>query len=351
MPELSDVSEKEIVDTIMSIIEQLPSFLSKLSMGELELQFSEKDIKEMREQLPEKLTKGLQIAKQIESIQIEPISEKEKILRSYSLINELFHLTNMVPSEQDWLDFVIDELEPVLTIPTDLSYLQNTKYLEYISAMNKLGLKLCQKGKYPVVKSFFSDISITDDEYIILQGFFNCTINHYSNLQKGQHYISKLCALLFSTHRQTVRKSQINKYIEIYFDLAGHYEKYLRVLVGLLEISENKMPDYFNIRNRGLSNNHKSVGKKCKILTEDFDVHIRNSIAHKSFKLDLDNESVEFIDKQDKIQISYSHFSNKFKDLSALVIALFLMQDIMKLHNFINFKKQLENYGIKDTLS
>jgi hypothetical protein len=324
MPELSDVSEKEISDNIIAIIEQLPGLLSKVSMGELELQFSGKNKEEMREQLPEKLNKCMQVVTQIEAIQIETIPEKEKILRSYQLINELFHLTNTIPPEQDWLDFFIDKLGPVLIIPKDLSYLQNTKYLEYISAMNKLGMKLYHKGKYPLVKSFFSNISFTEDEYIIFQDFFNCTINHYRNLQKGQQYISKLWTLLLPAHRRAVNKSQINKHIEIYFDLSGHYEKYLRILVGLLEILNDKTPDVSKIR-RSLSENHKNIDKKCKILTEDFNVHIRNSIAHRSFFLDQASESIEFKDKRVKIQISYSDFSNKVKELSALVLALFLM--------------------------
>jgi len=345
--ELSDVSEKEIEDSIMFIIEQVPSLLSKLSMGELELQISEKDKKDMREQLSEKLAKGLPLAKQIESIQIEPISEKEKILRTYYLINELFHLTNTIPAKQDWLDYCIGELESVLTIPTDLSYLQNTNYLEYISAMNKLGLKLCKKGKYPVVKSFFSNISITEDEYIIFQDFFNCTIDHYRNLQKGQQYISKLWMYILSAHRRAVNRSQINKHIEIYFDLSGHYEKYLRILVGLLEILDDRTPDFSIIRKRGLFKNHESVGKKCKKLNEGFNVHIRNSIAHKSFILDQGSELVEFIDRQVKIQISYSDFSNKVKELSALVLAFFLMEDIIKFNIFQNLRKQIEDYGIK----
>lgn len=347
MPELSDVSEKEISNNIIAIIEQLPGLLSKVSLGELELQFTEKDKKEMRKQLPEKLSKCMHIVKQIEAIQIETNPDKEKILRSYQLINELFHLTNAIPPEQYWLDFLIDKLEPVLTIPTDLSYLQNTKYLGHISAMNKLGLKLYQKGKYPVVKSFFSNISITEDEFIIFQDFFNCTIDHYRNLQKGQQYISKLWTLLLSANRRAVNTSQINKHIEIYFDLSGHYEKYLRILVGILEILDDKTPDFSNIKKRRLSNNHESVGKKCKRLTEDFNVHIRNSIAHRTFILDQASESIEFNDIKDKIQISYSDFSNKVKELSALVLALFLMEDIIKLNIFLNFKKRLEDYGIQ----
>ncbi|MDD2666317.1 MAG: hypothetical protein PHD13_02630 [Methanocellales archaeon] len=328
-----ELSEKELRNVIKVLTTEMPKFFSNL-LGK-DLRKGKVLDKKLEDELYEKSRNFLEGLKEIDILESAQISQTEKISRTYCLIDKLLRIAiPEIPQEIHAVEDGIEFLRP--KIPSGLEYLKNTRYLEYISLIEKLSLELKAKGKTYLVRDFLDDVSESDDAYIIAHTLCDPLVGHYKYLQKEHRYI---------------RKQQIKKYIEIYSELSGCYEKQLRVIVGLLKILEkDEKPDYENIRKKDLYKNIQKVEKEkhYKILTEGFNRKVRNAISHRTYKIDILDKRIDFIDRNNKVLLSYFEFINLVKETSALVFAVLQLQNIFTYHLFVMFRDLVMNQKEKD---
>jgi len=280
---------------------------------------------------------------------IAPLNEKglqEKLNRVIKEINELDKKTSSAttfkekisifktfcrtfateaPKDVDILEWIMSQLDPRLQISNDIKLSKNTNYLNYVNTLEKLAQEIYEREKDEPARAFLQDFKKSEDSYILGQSVFK-SIDNYKHLQKKF---------------RRIRKSHVEKCIRIYSDLSGDYEKQLRIIVGLLKLLRTRdIPRYQSIRSRGLYNNITMIEeeKDYLILVEGFDRIIRNSIAHNSYVFDVIKKEIKFVDRENRISLSYTEFVGRVRELNALVWALHLIHAIFMRQFFLDIK-------------
>ncbi len=135
----------------------------------------------------------------------------------------------------------------------------------------------------------------------------------------------------------------MDKYLEIYDELSGVYEKLLsliRTLVHLLNSGLNIKYEQF--RKQGLHSNIKYIHKtRWRIFTYGFNTNMRNAIAHKTYKIDILKERIEYIDRTKTLILTFKETQEKTRELGTLIL-LFP-------HLFISFFVSVA-FSIKESL-
>jgi len=146
----------------------------------------------------------------------------------------------------------------------------------------------------------------SDDIFAITQSISTRLEKHYEYLEKTNVRLTK---------------QVMEKYIQIYWEFSGLFEKYLRIIIGLLYMLDNgTKPEYAALRKIPLTVNLKEIQKRDEysVLVKPFDKVIRNAISHKSYLFDVE-EKIEFSDFKEKISLSYHDFMKKVRELSSLI--------------------------------
>lgn len=110
-----------------------------------------------------------------------------------------------------------------------------------------------------------------------------------------------------------------------YSKMSGIYERLIKIIAGFVSVESNKLINYSEFRKKGLSKCICIVNEKGRdILTQGFEVKIRNSIAHKSYIFNTSTKSVDFTDSNPPVLVSvpYAKFFQKTRELSCLLLAL-----------------------------
>jgi hypothetical protein len=104
-----------------------------------------------------------------------------------------------------------------------------------------------------------------------------------------------------------VSKDLVDRYISIYDDLSGSFEKYVRILVFINKTIHGSRGNYKKIKEDSLGNNVNYLMKQPLFLDliEPFNVTIRNAIAHRSFLVHPISECITFIDTNKTIERKY----------------------------------------------
>ena len=91
----------------------------------------------------------------------------------------------------------------------------------------------------------FNDFKDSKDAYTLVQATLQRLIHHYKFLGKNI---------------KVIRKKHVDEYLEIYDELSGHYEKFITLVVVLLELLlKNDTPKYEMMRKRRLYENMRFV--------------------------------------------------------------------------------------------
>lgn len=110
-----------------------------------------------------------------------------------------------------------------------------------------------------------------------------------------------------------------------YGKMSGIYERLINIIAGFVSVESNKPINYSGFRKKGLSKCVRIVNEKGRdILTQGFEVKIRNSIAHKSYIFNTSTKAVDFTDSNPPVLVSipYAKFFQKTRELSCLLLAL-----------------------------
>lgn len=150
-------------------------------------------------------------------------------------------------------------------------------------------------------------------------------------LARGFYTFPQLLSMYLHGHN-LLKKSSIRsaksayQSTEIYQKLSGIFEQYLQLMIGLKSHLEESHKSFESISSSRLHDNIKEIQSDefLSIVTTGMDVHIRNAIAHSTYRVDSATRTLVFKDRSKQITLTYSEFGKKIRELNANVVALFM---------------------------
>ena len=136
--------------------------------------------------------------------------------------------------------------------------------------------------------------------------------------------VARRCAYLANAKRKLDRRL-IERLVETYRELSGLYEKGIRVVIGIMEVLQGKEVVYEQLVKKPLAWNVSQVSETYPWLTKDFDVAIRNSIAHTTYVVQYSSKMVTFTDNKASVTLTFRDLFRRCRLLSSLVVGLLLL--------------------------
>ena len=251
---------------------------------------------------------GLQLKEEYEQKKLETGSLKEK----FYLVTDTVFKSSMpeIPKNVHAMDYLFQVCEELLRdFRFNWRYLKDTKYTEYQQGLEKLMGELKKEHKIGKSWEVLNEFKNAEDFYLLLQATLQRVIKHYEFLRRNFPKIAK---------------KQVDKYLEVYDELSGHYEKFISLIAALIRLSKiNVDYRYETARKKGSSQNIRFIGKSnWKIFVSGYNRNIRNAIAHKTCKVDIIKETVEFIDRDKTATLTFKEVQKETRELSALLLIL-----------------------------
>lgn len=136
--------------------------------------------------------------------------------------------------------------------------------------------------------------------------------------------VFRRCVYLGNAKRKLDRRL-VERLIETYRELSGLYEKGIRIVVGTMGVLQGKQIAYSQLVKQPLGVNVNQVSKTYPWLTKDFDIVIRNSIAHITYVVSYNSKTITFKDNKTATTVTFRDFFRRCRLLSSLVAALLLL--------------------------
>ena len=297
----------ETTDETFDLIVNLSGkYLSKKKMCDIKRKAELEVGKEIEESIAKAYQIGINLQNQYQNKELDAETAKESF---YSVIDSIFKpLDSDIPDDIHALDYFFQFVEELhREFRFDMPYLSTTKYLEYLEALEELIVELKEEKKLGEVFSILSEFRNSNDIYIIVQVTLQKLINYHEFLQ---------------TDYSVIKKKHVDKYLEIYDELSGVYEKFLSLIRTLvhLRITGLKL-QYEMVRKKGLHSNIKYIKKtRWRLFVLGFNSNMRNAIAHKTCKIDILKERIEYIDRARTMVLTFKETHEKTRELSALLL-------------------------------
>lgn len=270
------------------------------------------------------------LKEQVENKRFEALSEKEVFYAVTDIIFSPFIAD--VPRGTHVLDHLFIVMEELLQARfEDLPYLESTRYEEYVQLVDSLVDEIVKVEAMSLAYDLIWRFKDTDYAYVLVQATFQHLGAYYDFLMRNF---------------RKIRKKQVDKYLEIYAELAGHYEKFVALIVCLLEIlMKQRLPEYQKVRERGVFRNMKLIDERgYGMFISSYDRHMRNAIAHKTYKIDIVTGEVVFFDRRVRRIYDFLCVQKSTRELSALLLALPHVILFVFAHYMLELKRLLDDY-------
>jgi len=271
---------------------------------------------------------ALEIAEECQQKKPNTDSFKEKF---YSLTDTYFKsFMPGIPKNTHVMDHLFQVCKELKDSRFDWAYLKDTKYSKRLEGMEKLANELQEAGKIGKSWEVLNEFKDSKDFYLLLQATLQRILKHYEFLAQD-----------FSE----IRKKQVDKYLEIYDELSGVYEKFIALLFALIQLSRTEaIYRYESARKRSLSSNIFFIKENgWEILVSGFNRNIRNAIAHKTCNVDILQETVEFIDRDTTVVLTFKEAQKETRELGALLLILPHIFILIFCLQILSVKEILEN--------
>lgn len=249
---------------------------------------------------------GINLQNEYQNKELDAKKFKESF---YSITDSIFKpFDSDIPDDVHALDYffqIVNEIHKEFRF--DMPYLFTTKYSQYLNVIEELTNNLKKEGKLGKAFSILFEFRKSNDMYIIVQVTLQKLISYYQFLQ---------------TDYSLIKKKHVNKYLEIYEELSGFYEKFLSLVTTLIHLlNDYNPPEYETVRKKGLYENIQYIKKTgWTTFSYEFNRNIRNAIVHKTYKVDILKEEIDFIDRTRTLKLSFQEIQNKTRELSALIL-------------------------------
>ena len=239
---------------------------------------------------------------------LDASSLREKL---YFVTDAVFHsIFPEIPENVHAMDYLFQVCEELLRgFRFDWPYLRDTEYTEYLQSLERLMTELKRGQKISKSWEVLEEFKNSKDFYPLLQATIQRLIKHYEFLARDSPKIVK---------------KQIDRYLEIYGELSGHYEKFISLLVALIKLlREYADHSYEAARKCSLSQNVHFVERSgWGIFTSGYNRNMRNAIAHKTLRIGIIEEEVGFIDRYSTVTMDFKSVQKETRELAALLLML-----------------------------
>jgi len=274
----------------------------------LELIFGKKLPKDKRREIEEKLselrTPSIQYARRVEEW------KKTGDMAQFAKISNDFmkELMPEVPSGVSGLEYVLETL--FKPSRAGIPYIEKSKYSDYMKIIQEI-ISITTSGGFKNVSFYMSSVDNVESD----------------NLAWAQSLTTDMPKVIkfLTPDRKRFSVKLATRCISEYSKMSGVYERLIVIIAGFISITPDAAANYKEFRKKGLSKSIDVIKNKgWGILTQEFDVLMRNSIAHKSYVINPNTRLVDFTDPiSGKTEsISYQVLFERTRGLSSLVLAL-----------------------------
>jgi hypothetical protein len=274
----------------------------------LEIMFGRKlpkDKKEEIEKLLETLKSPSQEFAQKVDILKDSHTDSEIAQISEDFIREIIPEAGSVKSPLEYIRGRLFELkEPVV------EYIKKSKYGDYIGYIRRIIDSAMGKGSAQVI-AYVTEVDTADAD-----------VKTWGQAIAGS--IGKTIKFLTRDRRRFSTKLAF-RCIDEYGKMSGVYERLVAIIAGFVSIESDHIVKYLSFRRKSLSGNLSIIRNKGgSVITNGFDILIRNSIAHHSYVIDPTVRKVRFTDpiSGKEAIVSYQVLFGKTRELSCLILAL-----------------------------
>lgn len=320
----------ETTDVTLDLVVNLSGkYLSEVRRAKLKEEVEREVGQEIEEGMANAYQIMLKLAKKYQLKELERDSLKEQF---YSITDAVLKpLLPDIPKNVHAMDYffeIMDDLHRDFRFIT--TYLVDTKYFEYLRVLEELIADLKKKNKLGRAFDILKEFKNSNDAYILVQVTLQKLIKDYEYLQ---------CEI------SVIKKKHMDKYLEIYEELSGVYEKLVSLIRTLIHLlNDHHPPRYETVRKKGLNFNIQYIKKTgWGKFSYGFNRNMRNSIVHKTYKVDILKEKIEFIDRTKTITLTFQEIQKKTRELSALILLFPHVFISIFCAGIASFKEQLQS--------
>jgi hypothetical protein len=172
-------------------------------------------------------------------------------------------------------------------------------------------------------REFFVSYVKTEDAFVLAQLYAQKVLPNHTWLEGIQ--------------ARSIHHRDIHRLLELYRVYSGVFERVARILVVLNHISKNQPFDYQSLRRKSLGAIALKIQNERRLgtLLSGFNRHVRNSIAHSTYRLSLSRRRIAFRDRGPRIEMTWGRFKAETFKLSTLILASAITTPLHYLHQVI----------------
>jgi len=198
-----------------------------------------------------------------------------------------------------------------MTKPSEeFRFIRKTIYNSYHQCLLSLAKSIYYAGKRIHAESFLTDFEMSPDARATVQAFFG------RRLTKKFALMDKVGSL--------DRRGAV-KLVDLYRMLAGIFEKYVSVLVGLVEIDkQGVLLPFADVKRRQLNTSLTTLQTdgRFKSILGAFDKTVRNALAHETWSISVSKRLIIFDDLGKHRELNFRDFLKRTRELGSAVLAL-----------------------------
>jgi hypothetical protein len=311
--DFSEMSEEEIRELSERFAEEAPEAMSEALGVDL---LAKSEVEEFEDEFPQ----------QIEDVflrfrdALAKESEEERAIALFEAYDEITAemMMMMNSEEREEYDggaaFLIEQLES--TLEGTREGMEEIGYPEYFDIVDEFAVEVVEKGPLDDVKEILDGIE-GHSQQIVLQRMMNPVVMEY------YEYIEE--------HNEITDSDEARQYAEMYYELAELVGKILPRFIAVLQVASGREESYDDLKQMGLNDLIQKLESKkygrFNDLAEGIDRELRNSIAHRDFKVKPAPNEIEFYDRGELVaELSYSEFQDEIFQILALFSALWTFE-------------------------
>lgn len=307
----SEMSDEEIRGLSERFAEEAPEAMSEALGVDL---LAEGEVEEFEEVFPE----------QIEDVflrfrdALAKESEEERAVALFEAYDEITAEMMMDSEEREeydsGVDFLIEQLEA--TLEGTREGMEEIGYPEYFDIVDEFAVEVVEEGPVGEVKEFLDGVE-GHSQQMVLQRMMNPVVmEHYEFIEE---------------HKEITDSDEARQYAEMYYELAELVGKILPRFIAVLQVASGREESYGDLKQMGLNDLIQKLESKkygrFNDLAEGIDRKLRNSIAHRDFKVKPASNEIEFYDRGELVtELSHSELQDEIFQILALFSALWTFE-------------------------
>jgi hypothetical protein len=210
----------------------------------------------------------------------------------------------------------------LIDAPLEVRYLSKTSYKAYCREVESVASEIFKNQRQAYADQLFFGFSQNPDSGILTQALL-------VQVPRIMNYLA--------VPRRNFTKLTLDRILRFYLELSGYYEKSLRLIIGMLEVLEGKEPNYSSLCRQSLAANLSKVNASHKVLAADFNIIVRNSMAHGSHYFHYGSKTIDFHDRNGKrVTWDFLEMSKQCRTMSALAMATMMAYFVFQARRWQN---------------